>query len=222
MQWLTLFTNIHTTSINFIIAVGQIIKSEEIGTISIPLNGDITIKLKNVELAPECDSNLISFGQRWENGITYHNSLTIMTLIRESKVIAQAKRDQNILTLDLASPGQAMSVKYKLTIIVVIRQGWATHLVNKNKCIYIWHWRLAHICNIWIIRASKLIDDIDQRICKYDLSEILIDSDDSDSNLENVGADIEQTPVIKDLSLSAIANQTNEIDGNWSNCVAFM
>ena len=50
---------------------------------------------------------------------------------------------------------------------------------------------IAHISNTRAVRISKLINDIDLGIRKYDLSEVLINSKDSDSNPENIGADIE-------------------------------
>ena len=58
-----LFTNTRAKSIDFITAVGQVIRTEEIGTVSIPLADGITIELQNVAWVPGCNSNLISLGQ---------------------------------------------------------------------------------------------------------------------------------------------------------------
>lgn len=54
-----LFSNMWAKNINFRIAVGQIIQNKEIGTVFISLNNDTSIKLSNVVLVPDCNSNLI-------------------------------------------------------------------------------------------------------------------------------------------------------------------
>ena len=162
---------------------GQLIRTEEIGTVSILLSSGISIELHNVALAPTCDSNLILLSQLRKSGITYNDSLTAMTLIKKGKIIAQAKRNQNLFTLNLALPGQAMSVKAK-AIMAVKRRGRPTHLVSQNKCVRIWHQRLAHISNAQIVRASMLVDGIElDTIDKdYDLAKVLIDSDNSETS----------------------------------------
>lgn len=123
MQHRRLFTNTRAKSIDFMTAAGQLIRSKEIGTVSIPLSDGTTIELHNVALAPECDSNLVSLGQLRESNITYHDSPTAMTLMRKGKVIAQAKRNQNLSTLNLASPGQAMSVRSRPMAMAINGRG---------------------------------------------------------------------------------------------------
>lgn len=59
----TLFSNLKAKSIDFVMAVKQVIQTEKIGMIFIPLVDDNNIKLHNVTLAPSCDLNLISLGQ---------------------------------------------------------------------------------------------------------------------------------------------------------------
>lgn len=59
----TFFTTLKVKSINFVIATGQVIRMKENGTLSISLTNGNTIKLQNVILALDYDSNLISFGQ---------------------------------------------------------------------------------------------------------------------------------------------------------------
>ena len=83
-------------------AKGQIIYTKKIGTFLIILIGDNTIKLHNITLALGCDSHLISLGQLGKSGITYHDNLTTMTLIKDRKVIAEVKKEQNLFTLNLA------------------------------------------------------------------------------------------------------------------------
>lgn len=74
-----------------------------------------------------------------------------MTLMREGQIIAQARKEQNLFTLDLALPGQIMLVRTR--VMTITGQGRLTHLVNQYKQIRIWHRRLAHISNPRVIRA---------------------------------------------------------------------
>lgn len=62
-------------------AAGQVIRIKEIGNVLILLIDRNNIKLKNIVLAPECNSNIILLGQLQETGITYYNNPTAMTLI---------------------------------------------------------------------------------------------------------------------------------------------
>ncbi len=73
-------------------AARQVIQIEEIGNVLIPLVDGNNIKLKNVALAPEYNSNLISLGQLRETRITYHNNPTVMTLMQQGRVIIYAKK----------------------------------------------------------------------------------------------------------------------------------
>lgn len=72
-------------------ATGQIIQTEEVETVPILL---VTkrIELYNLALIASCNSNLILLGQLRKSGITYHNSPKAMTMIRNRKVIAHAKK----------------------------------------------------------------------------------------------------------------------------------
>ena len=93
-----LFSNLRARSIDFVTAAGQVIRTEEIGNVSIPLADGNNIELKNVALAPGCNSNLISLGQLRETGITYHDNPTAMTLMQQGRIIAHAKRTRNLFT----------------------------------------------------------------------------------------------------------------------------
>ncbi len=104
-----LFSSTRAKSIDFVTAAGQIIQTEEVGTVSIPLTGGTTIELHNVALAPDCDSKLISLGQLREGGITYHDNPATMTMMRGRKIIAHAKRNHNPFTLDSAVRGSHVS-----------------------------------------------------------------------------------------------------------------
>ena len=170
-------------------AVGQLIRTEEIGTVSIPLTDGSEIELQNVALAPGCDSNLIFLGQLRETGITFYDNLTVMTLMRNGKIIAQAKRDQNLFTLEFAQLGKAIATIKTVSILpkamAIQRRGQPTHHVSQNKRIRLWYRQLGNISNGRVVRASKLVDGIqlghdDDK--KYDLAEVFIDSDDSDAS----------------------------------------
>lgn len=134
------FSNTRAKSIDFVTAAGQVIQTKEIGTVLIPLVGGNNIELHNVALAPGCNSNLISLRQLRESGITYYNDPAAMTLMRNGEVIARAKRDRNLFTLDLAQPRRVMTVVNKrLKAMAITERGQLTHLVSQNKCIRLWH-----------------------------------------------------------------------------------
>lgn len=86
------------------------ISIEKIDIVSIPLAGNNIIELHNIALAPRYDSNLISLGQLRKSRITYYNSPTVMTLIRDRKIIVEAKKERNIFMLDLAYLIKAMAI----------------------------------------------------------------------------------------------------------------
>lgn len=185
----TLFSDLKAKSIDFVTAAGQVIRTEEIGTVVIPLVDGNNIELHNVAFAPRCDLNLISLGQLQETGITYYDNPTTMTLMRHGKVIAQAKRTRNLFTLELAHPGKAMAmtIQSKATqAMAITERGRPTHLVSQNKRIRLWHRRLTHVSDARVVRAAKLVDGIvfEQEGRKYNPAEVLIDSDDSNATLD--------------------------------------
>ena len=162
---------------------------EEIGTVSIPLADGSKIELQNIALAPGCDSNLISLGQLRETEITFYDNPTAMTLMRNGKIIAQAKRDQNLFILELAQPGRAIVTIKIVSIlpkaIAIQGRGQPTHLVSQNKRIRLWHRQLTYISNRRVVRAFKLVNGIqlghdDDK--EYDPTEVLIDSDNSNAS----------------------------------------
>lgn len=181
-----LFISTRAKSIDFVTAASQIIRTEGVGTVSIPLTGGRTIKLHNVALAPNCDSNLISLGQLRESGISYHDNPSTMTLMRGGEIIAHAKRDHNLFTLEAAIPGQVMSAISRSTasrVMAITGRGRPTHLVSQNKRIRLWHRRLAHASNARVIKASKLTDGIDLGLAKeYNPAEVFVDSENSDAD----------------------------------------
>lgn len=50
-----LFTDTRAKSIDFVTAAGEVIRTEKVGTVSIPLANGRKIDFKNVALAPTCD-----------------------------------------------------------------------------------------------------------------------------------------------------------------------
>lgn len=85
----------------------------KVGKVSILLAERDKIELHNILLISECNSNLISSGQLRKSRITYHNNPAAIILIRNREVIAGAKKDWNLFTLDLAQPGRVMTVVIK-------------------------------------------------------------------------------------------------------------
>lgn len=86
-------------------------------------------------------------------------------------------------------------------------RGRPTYLVSKNKKVRIWHRHLRHASNARVIRASKLVDDINIEDNEYDPTEVFIDSD-----TENNG-DTSNTPIVSNPTapseLAANASETN-------------
>lgn len=207
------------------------IQIEKIGTILIPLLRRITIKLYNIALAPKCNSNLISFGKICKSRITYHDNLMTMILMRNGKVIAKVKREQNLFILDLTNPKKAIAVispPNKYHTIAMTGQECPTHLVSQNKCIWLWHRRLIHISNAHVLRIVKLVDGIKlDNGGEYNLIKMLINSDDSDvSELPNNEEPTIQSKVMIAVRQSIVTRNLNILDklytpymGNKSTCV---
>lgn len=96
--------------------------TKEIGTILILFIRRDNIKLHNVALAFGYDSHLISLGQFHESGIIYHNNLIAMILMKNRKIIAQVKKNQNLFTFDLAQPRKVITIiNKKSKVIAIIR-----------------------------------------------------------------------------------------------------
>ena len=102
------FEDLREKVIDFTTTAGQVIRSEYVGTVVIPLKDGQSIKLEGVTYTPESNSNLISLCQLRESGIGYHDDPTSMTLRRGSEVIAYAKRNQNLFILDTVTVGKFM------------------------------------------------------------------------------------------------------------------
>lgn len=105
-------------------------------------------------------------------------------------------KEQILFTFELAQPRK---------VIAITGQGRPTYFVSQNKRFCLWHHRLAHISNVCVARASKLVDGIDLGLqdIEYDTADVLINSDNSDAF------------DLSDISISevtAIANQTTIAD----------
>ena len=67
---------------------GDIIRSKEVDTIQPALQNGSDIMLSNITFALSCNSNLISFGQLRDAGISYHYYLESMTLKKAGNIIS--------------------------------------------------------------------------------------------------------------------------------------
>lgn len=72
-------------------------------TVRITLANGESIKLKNMALVTEYESNLILLKQLQDNKIIYYSKNTQMLLTQDSLLIAQAKRDWNLFILDFTT-----------------------------------------------------------------------------------------------------------------------
>lgn len=168
--------------LDFTTAGGQVLRTESIGAIAIPLAEGSSIKLRDVAYAPDCNSNLILLGQLRDSGITYVDNAEAMTLVQSGPTVAQARRDWNLFILDLAMLNKAMQVRGAMQ---VTGRGRPTHLVSKNKRIRIWHRRFAYASNARIIRASKLLTGMGNFNKEYNPTKIYSDSEQSNSSSDN-------------------------------------
>lgn len=99
--------------------------------------------------------------------------------------------------------------------MAITGQGHLTYLVSQNKQIRIWHHRLAHISNVQVVKALKLVDSIDLALAnkKYDPVEVYIDfkdfdlSDNKTANSQSL-VDIDPPPMI----VSSTHQDGDEID----------
>lgn len=160
------FEDVREKVIDFTTAAGQVIRSEYVGTMVIPLKDGQSIKLERVTYTPDPNSNLISLGQLRESGIGYNDDPTSMTLRRGSEVIAYAKRNQNLFILDTVTVGKVMlatevvtttptappattstTTPTKTRAMAISGRGRPTHLVSKHKKVRVRHRRLGHASN---------------------------------------------------------------------------
>ena len=79
--------------------------------------------------------------------------------MRGGKTITHARKSHNLFTLDFVGPSRIISAINKA--IVITGRGQSTLLIIKKKCICLWHLQLAHVSNVQIVKAFKLIKSID-------------------------------------------------------------
>lgn len=122
------------------------------------------------------NSNLILFGQICKSKIIYYDKLIAITLIKNEKIIALAKKKWNFFIFDLVYSNGTIAI-ISLRAMVMIKQKQSIYLVSQNNCIYFWHWHLVYITNVHIVKASKLVDSINFNIKnkKYKLAKVIID-----------------------------------------------
>ena len=86
-----LFKDLWPLCIDFIIAVGKIIQTKQVGKVSIPLKTG-QFDLQNVILVRKCNSNLISPSQLRKTVTIFHDNPTNIVLMKDRKRIAHAKK----------------------------------------------------------------------------------------------------------------------------------
>lgn len=118
------FADLRPKTYEFVTAGGDIIRSKQVGAITLPLKNGLELTFSNVVYILECDSNLISLGQLRETDISYHNHPEYMVLKQGRKEIGSATKKKNLVVLDTQlPPGKAMLVK---------RRGRPIYLLSKN------------------------------------------------------------------------------------------
>lgn len=105
--------------------------------------------------------------------------------MRNEKVIAHTKKDENLFILEPSQSRKAMATIKTVSIwpraMAMTRQDWPTHLISQNKRICLWYRHLVHISNAQVVRASRLTDgtDLNTKDKEYNPVEVLIMSDKS-------------------------------------------
>ena len=129
--------------IDFVTAASQIIQTEQVETLFIPLKTG-QINLQNVALASKYDSNLISLSHLKETGIIFYHNSTSIALMKDRKIIAHAKRSQNLFIFNLTTSKKAMKISDEVDTPKQIhrtmklrKQSQAMYLVSKNRRIKI-------------------------------------------------------------------------------------
>ena len=185
--------------------------------------GGNTIELHNVALVPGYNSNLISFSQLRKSRIIYHNNPTTMTLMKDEKVIVEAKKERNLFTFDLAHLGKIMTIislwskaslsKSRQLTIAMTGYGQPIQLMSQNKFIQLWYQRLAHISNAIILRVTKLVDGIKLNIKEeYVPVEKLIGSNNSKVSKDEENVTNEETVVTTATRQITVTDEPHIID----------
>lgn len=131
--------------------------------------------------------------------------------MKNEKIIAHTKKEQNLFTFNLAQPEKVMAMT---------GQRQLTHFISKNKCIQLWHRYLTDIINACIVSASKLVDGfaLTSKNTKYNLADIIINSDNSNkfdlSNFDNLTLQQTQFHKAKTADATAIVSQTKAINNS--------
>ncbi len=207
---------------DFTTAGGQVIWSEEVGTVRIALVEEASIQLDGVALVPECESNLISLRQLRDNRITSHDKDSSMLLMQDGVPIAEARRDLNLFVLDFVTPGKVMQTNVAIVAnvainkhaIMTIRQKRPKHLVSRSKKVRIWRIKFGHASNARIIRASKLLTGMGEFGTTYDQAKIYSDSKASEP--EDVDAEPESHTTSR---ASRITDSGSDFDKICEPCV---
>ena len=152
---------------------GTIIRSNQVGTVILPLINGIQLTLSNIAFVTECDSNLISLGHLQETDISYHNHSEQILLRQVGETIGSATRKKNPFILNT----QTSSRKRML----VKGQSRPTYLLSKNPQIKLWHRRLRHASNARVMEISKLDNEINITI----EDDLLTENLSSDSGMDD-------------------------------------
>ena len=56
-----------------------------------------------------------------------------------------------------------LETSFREKIILVQKRGQPTYCLNSNSQIWLWYYRFSHVSNVWVVKASKLVDRINLR-----------------------------------------------------------
>lgn len=93
--------------------------------------------------------------------------------------------------------------------MAIIDQSHPTHFNSQNKWIHIWYHQLTYISNEWVIRVSKLANNIDLDLIdkEYNLAKVLIDFENCEiPDNQTVNSLVDKKP------LSVIISSTRQVN----------
>lgn len=163
--------DVKAKSLDFTTTNGQTLWTENVSTIAISLINRI-IRLKNVAYTLDCNANLISLKQLCKSNITFVDDKNNLTLIEKRQEIAQTRRDYNLFILDLTMLIKVIKATLPEYAITAKSRGWPTHLISRNKRVWVWYQRIKHASNAKIIRVSKLFIEIGDFNAKYNSKKV--------------------------------------------------
>lgn len=107
---------------------------KKIDTTILLVTNDNNVKIYNISPISGCNSTLISSGRLRKTRIIFQKNHAAMKLMKQKKVITQAKKTLNLFILDLAHSKKAMfTITFKFKSIATLKPSLQISMVSQNK-----------------------------------------------------------------------------------------